>query len=152
MANLPQVSTRPEQPFFGARVQVSDSVQAAVDGAFPELFARLGAAGAQPAGPPFIRFLALDDDGQPTELELGVPVDAGAATDELPAGRYATLVHVGPYRHDTEPDLAAARATLQTWATERGLSPTGYMEQYRLGPVEEPDYTKWETELAFLVE
>jgi hypothetical protein len=152
MANEPQVSTRPSRPVFGARVQVTDTVQSAVDGAFPELFRRMGAAGVEPAGPPCIRFLAVGDDGQPTELELAVPVDASAATGELPAGRYATLVHVGPYRHETEPDLAAARASLQAWAEDHGLNPTAYSEQYRIGPVEERDWTKWETELAFLVE
>src|SRR5262249_27052238 len=123
-----------------------------VDGAFPELFRRLGAARVQPVGPPFIRFLAVDDAGEPTELELAVPVDRDAATDALPAGRYATLVHIGPYRSESEPDLAVARAELLDWATREGLSVTGYHEHYRVGPVEDPDHTKWETELAVLVD
>jgi hypothetical protein len=29
--------------------------------------------------------------------------------------------------------------------------PTGPLEHYRIGPVEERDYRKWETELAFLL-
>jgi GyrI-like small molecule binding domain len=152
MTNEPQISQRPAQPYLGLRRRVTDGVAAAVDGAFPELFRRLGAAGVQPAGPPFIRFLATDDAGDPTELELAVPVDADAATDVLPAGRYATLVHVGPYRSETQPDLAVARAALREWAGQEGLSVSCYLEHYRIGPVENPDYTKWETELAFLVD
>ena len=152
MTTEPQISERPAQPYLGLRREVTDGVSAAVDGAFPELFQRLSAAGVQPAGPPFIRFLAVDDEGDPTELELAVPVDADAATDALPAGRYATLVHVGPYRSDTQPDLAVARAVLQDWAEREGLTVSGYLEHYRIGPVEEPDYAKWETELAFLVD
>jgi effector-binding domain-containing protein len=74
------------------------------------------------------------------------------ATATLPPGRYATLVHVGPYRHETEPDLATARAALLGWIENQGLTPGTYMERYRVGPVEERDWTKWETELAFLVE
>ena len=152
MTTEPQISERPAQPYLGLRREVTDGVSAAVDGAFPELFRRLSAAGVQPAGPPFIRFLAVDDEGDPTELELAVPVDADAATDALPAGRYATLVHVGPYRSETQPDLAVARAVLQDWAEREGLTVSGYLEHYRIGPVEEPDYAKWETELAFLVD
>ena len=152
MTTEPQISERPAQPYLGLRREVTDGVSAAVDGAFPELFRRLSAAGVQPAGPPFIRFLAVDDEGDPTELELAVPVDADAATDALPAGRYATLVHVGPYRSETQPDLAVARAALQDWAEREGLTVSGYLEHYRIGPVEEPDYAKWETELAFLVD
>ena len=152
MTTEPRISERPAQPYLGLRREVTDGVSAAVDGAFPELFRRLSAAGVQPAGPPFIRFLAVDDEGDPTELELAVPVDADAATDALPAGRYATLVHVGPYRSETQPDLAVARAALQDWAEREGLTVSGYLEHYRIGPVEEPDYAKWETELAFLVD
>jgi len=152
MTTEPRISERPAQPYLGLRREVTDGVSAAVDGAFPELFRRLSAAGVQPAGPPFIRFLAVDDEGDPTELELAVPVDADAATDALPAGRYATLVHVGPYRSETQPDLAVSRAALQDWAEREGLTVSGYLEHYRIGPVEEPDYAKWETELAFLVD
>jgi hypothetical protein len=152
MTNEPQISDRPAQPYLGLRRRVTDGVAAAVDGAFPELFRRLGEAGVQPAGPPFIRFLATDEVGDPTELELAVPVDADAATDALPAGRYATVVHVGPYRSETQPDLAVARAALQEWTERAGLSVTGYLEHYRIGPVENPDHRKWETELAFMID
>ena len=71
-----------------------------------------------------------------------MPVDADAATDALPAGRYATVVHVGPYRSETQPDLAVARAALEEWAEREGLSVSGYLEHYRIGPVEDPDYTE----------
>jgi GyrI-like small molecule binding domain len=151
MAISPQVSARPQQPYFGLRRQVTDTVQQAVDGAFPELFRQLGAHRVDPAGPPFIRFVGIDDDGEPTELELGVPVQPDAATATLPAGHYATLVHVGPYRHESEPDLATAREALLGWIETQGLTPGTYMEEYRIGPVEERDWAKWETELAFLV-
>jgi hypothetical protein len=77
-------------------------------------------------------------------------------------GRYVTLVHVGPYRSEREPDLAAARATLVRWAAERGLvyshetdrghALTCCVEHLRVGPVDDPDYTKWETEFAYLIE
>ena len=49
-------------------------VAAAVDTAFPELFRWLGERGVEPAGPPFIRLLEVDVDGEPLELEVGRPL------------------------------------------------------------------------------
>lgn len=81
--------------------------------------------------------------------------------DVLPAGRYVTLLHVGPYSSTTVPDLGAARAALEEWATkhgivysrqtDRGSALPGCVDHYRIGPAEEPDHSKWETELACLV-
>jgi hypothetical protein len=122
----------------------------------------------KPSGPPFIRFLEIDVQGEPLELEVAVPVasgvqaDEGVQTDVLPAGRYVTFLHAGPYRSTTEPDLAAARARVHSWAERQGILwdrwDTGrgsafrcYVEHYYVGPVDEPDYSKWETELAYLV-
>ncbi|HYM58994.1 MAG TPA: GyrI-like domain-containing protein [Solirubrobacteraceae bacterium] len=164
----PQVQKRVEQPYVAIRRQVTDGVPAAVDSAFPELFGWLGEHGVKPSGPPFIRFLEVDAQGEPLELEVAVPVVGGVEGDErvlaevLPAGRYVTFLHAGPYRSTTEPDLAAARAMVQDWAvqqgipwdrwdTDRGSAFRCYVEHYHVGPVEETDYSKWETELAYLV-
>ena len=89
-------------------------------------------------------------------LELGVPVAGGAATSACRAGRACRRgagprsCHVGPYRSETEPDLAAGRATLEAWADAQGLARGDYVEHYLKGPVAEPDHARWETELAYL--
>jgi GyrI-like small molecule binding domain len=158
----PQIDVRPAQPYLGTRGPVINGVRAFVDKAFPELFGALAEQGIEPAGPPFLRYHVLDGTGEPLELEAGVPVnaDVGPAT-ELPAGRYLTLVHVGPYTSETLPDLAAARERLTSWAETHGLSyarktdagielPCA-LEQFLVGPVEEPDFTKWRTEFAYLL-
>ena len=69
-----------------------------------------------------------------------------------PAGEWLTFVHRGPYTHATEPDLEAAHATVRAWAAERDLRLMDCTEQYRIGPVEEPEYARWETEVAYLVD
>jgi GyrI-like small molecule binding domain len=164
----PKLQQRAALPYVAIRCQVTEQgVAAAVDPAFPELFRWLGEQGVEPAGPPFIRFLEVDVDGEPLDLEVGVPVaddvsgDERVQADALPAGRYVTLLHAGPYRHATEPDLAAARVAMQDWAmrqgvvldsraTDRGSAWGSYVESYLIGPVDEPDYSKWETELMYL--
>jgi effector-binding domain-containing protein len=163
----PTIQLRPAQPYLGIAGRITAGVPAFVDKAFPELFAWLGEHGIEPAGAPFIRYRELNADGQPRELEVGAPVgdnpqgDERVRADALPAGRYLTLLHRGPYRSETAPDLAAARERLVSWAADhgivysrenrRGLTLPCALERYLIGPVEEPDFSKWETEFAYLI-
>ena len=159
----PQIELRPAQQYLGIAGKITNGVPAFVDRAFPELFAWLGEHSMEPAGPPFIRYREMDDDGEPLELEVGVPVNAEVPAnvaangnsrvraDALPAGRYLTYLHIGPYRSETHPDLAAARARLLSWVHDHGLTPLECIEHFRIGPVEERDFTKWETEFAYLI-
>jgi RNA polymerase sigma-70 factor, ECF subfamily len=165
----PQIEKRAERPYLGIRCELTDGIRAAVDKAFPQLFGWLGERRIAPAGPPFIRYRELDKAGEPLVIEVGAPVtdgdeppeDAPVHRDSLPAGRYVTLVHAGPYTHDTEPDLVGAQAALRRWIdsegitcsrpSERGSSLPCYVEHYRVGPPMEQDWTKWETELAYLI-
>jgi effector-binding domain-containing protein len=163
----PQIEQRPNQPYLGIAGHITDGVPAFVDKAFPELYRWLGERGVEPSGPPLIRFRELDHDGEPLEIEAAVPVEAEAKGDErihlgsLPAGRYLTLIHRGPYRSDSMPDLATSRAQLIAFAAEQGIvysRATGHgttlpcaLERYLVGPPGESDFTKWETEFAYLV-
>ena len=154
----PRLQLREARPYLAiaAHVTTEAEFRRAADRGFPELFGWLGEHGVEPAGPLFIRYLAVSDAGGPRDVELAVPVPAGVAGDgrvkagALPAGRWATLLHVGPYTSATEPDLAAGRARLQAWADAEGLARVGFVEHFIKGPVEEPDHTRWETELAYL--
>lgn len=165
----PKIEDRTELPYLAIRSEVTNGLPAVVDQAFPRLFAWLGQHGVEPAGPPFIRYLEVDHGGEPLEIEVAAPIsdstdppaDAPVRADTLPAGRYATLVHTGPYRHEDVPDLGDAQAALRSWTeqqdivtgrpSERGSSLPCCVEHYRVGPPMEADWTKWETELAYLV-
>lgn len=163
----PEIQQRPAQPYLGIAGEITDGVPAFVDRAFPELFGWLREHAVEPAGAPFIRFRELDPAGEPLEIDVGAPVHDTPDADKrvragvLPAGRYLTLMHVGPYRSETAPDLAAARERLIGWAeqqglvysraTDRGSTLPCCLERYLVGPVEEPDFTKWETEFAYLI-
>jgi effector-binding domain-containing protein len=164
----PQIEQRVALPYLAIRCDVTNGIRAAVDRSFPQLFAWLGQRGVEPAGPPFIRFREVDHDGEALEIEVAAPVAKGAPEGDdtvrartLPAGRYVTALHTGPYRHDDVPDLGDAQAALRAWMDEEGIvtsrpSERGFslpccVEHYRIGPPLEKDWTKWETELAYLV-
>lgn len=165
----PRTELREAQPYLGIHAPGIDGIRQFADTAFPALFGWLGEHGVTPAGPPFIRYYEIDHAGEPLDVEVGVPVegtpppqgDARVRADALPAGSFLTFVHVGPYTSDSMPDLGDARAKLSAWAeengivyateTDRGVALPCALEHFRVGPVDDPDFTKWETEFAYLV-
>jgi len=161
MSPAPEIVTRPEQPYVAIRTQVTMAdLGTVVPPLNQEVFAWLGGRGVAPAGAPFWKYNVIDMAGE-LEVEAGVAVAAAVAGDGqimagvLPAGRYATLMHVG---HPSE--LMAATKRLLDWAAEQGLSwdvTSGNdgdrwacrLETYLTDPREEPDMSKWVTQLAF---
>ena len=88
----PRIELRAPQPYLGIARQVTNGVPAAVDDAFPALYEWLGENGVSPAGPPFIRTLEIDGQGEPLRLEVAAPVGERVSggdvvrADALPAG------------------------------------------------------------------
>jgi GyrI-like small molecule binding domain len=169
MSHQPLVERREAQPYAAIPCAADDepSFRAAVDQAFPQLFRSLGERAIEPTGPPFIRYLVVDEDGQPRQFEVAVPIAEPApgggrvTSGELPAGNYVTLLHVGPYTHELEADLGDARAALLAWAAREGIALdcrrrdggtafAGCVERYLTDARAEPDWSQWRTELAYL--
>ncbi|WP_320670893.1 GyrI-like domain-containing protein [Patulibacter defluvii] len=156
----PQIETRPDQPYVAIAARATPAgLPAIVDPGFPELFGWLAERGIAPAAAPLIRYRTTG----PGELafELAVPLAAPVAGDErisagtLPAGRYAVLVHVGPFG-----GLQASHAELERWTGENGLRLDrrddrdglawgAMVEQYLTDPRSEPDVQRWRTEIAY---
>ena len=126
----PQIELREAQPYLGIRERLTAGVPEFADRVFPELFGWLGQNGVQPAGPPFIRYVELDPTASPWSWRWAcrsrtAPArDARVRADALPAGRWLTYLHVGPYRSETATDLADAREELMGWAEPGASSPT----------------------------
>jgi effector-binding domain-containing protein len=160
MTETPEIETRTEQPYVAIRARVSMGGIPAFAVRTGEVFGWLGARGLVPAGPPFLKYNVIDMERE-LEMETGVPVAAAVdgegeiVAGVLPAGRYATVTHVG---HPSE--LVTVTGALLDWGAEQGLawdiSPDGADERWRArvefyltDPAEEPDMSKWETQLAF---
>jgi len=160
MLVAPEIETRTEQAYVALRARVPMSGIAAFAVRTGEVFSWLGDRGLAPAGPPFLKFNVIDMVRE-LEMENGVPVAAPVNGDDLvvagvlPAGRYATVTHTG---HPSE--LVEVTGALLDWGAEQGLtwdmSPSengdrwgARLEFYLTDPAEEPDMSKWQTQLAF---
>jgi len=161
MRVAPEIETRTEQPYVALRARMSMDGIAAFAVRTGEVFGWLADHGVTPTGgPPFLKFNVIDM-ARELELENGVPVAAPVDGDDrvvagvLPAGRYATVTHTG---HPSE--LVEVTGALLDWGAEQGLtwdvSPSAdgdrwgaRLEFYLTDPREEPDMSKWQTQLAF---
>jgi effector-binding domain-containing protein len=160
MTAQPRIEDRPEQHYVGVRALVTMQTIASIADRLPEVFGWLGARGIEPAGAPFFRYHLIDMERK-LDVEVGVPVaaaptgDGDILTGVLPAGRYATVTHVG---HPD--DLVRVTGELLGWAaghglrwdmaeTDRGQRWGCRLEVYKTDPDVEPDMARWETELAF---
>ncbi|MCM2393084.1 GyrI-like domain-containing protein [Streptomyces albipurpureus] len=156
----PVIVERAEQPYAFVRGSVRmDSFDQIAD-RLGELIAWLTAHEVAFAGAPFFRYNTVDLEGE-SEVEAGIPVvsppepEGDIRVGILPAGRYATLTHVG------HPDgLFEVIDTLRDWAAREGLEWDmtevagaerwgGRLESYLTDPRVQPDLDKWVTELAF---
>lgn len=156
----PEITERGEQPYVAIRAQVGMHELEGFARRLGDVFGWLAARDLAPAGPPFFRFNVIDMERQ-LQMEAGVPVQAAIDGDDqviagvIPAGRYATVTYIGHPEN-----LVTATGQLLDWAAQRGLQWDmtvgddgehwgARLENYLTDPAEQPDMTKWETELAF---
>jgi effector-binding domain-containing protein len=162
MSASPEIQQRPARPYAAIRVRVPrNDIATSVPPLWPEVYGWLASRSVEVAGAPFIRYRVIGRNAL-TDIEVGVPVAIEVHGDErvrggvLPGGRYAVVVHRGPYE-----DLVDVTAGLLAWARNNGVTwqaheePRGTVwdariEHYLTNPAEKPDPRDWVTELAFL--
>jgi len=161
MSSTPTIEQRASQPYVAIPAAVTvPEVGEVLPPLIGELDGWLAARAAEPVGAPFFKYNLIHMD-RDLQVEVGMPVPAELAGDDrvrpgvLPAGRYAVLIHTGPY----DGVVDACRRLLQ-WGDEQGLawdmSQTedgerwgARIEAYPTDPEAEPDPQRWVTELAF---
>ena len=121
------VTDRPVLRVVSKRVSVAlELIGPTLGQAFGEVYALIGAAEAEAAGPPFVIYHAMPAPGQPMDIEICAPVSGSLEPRDpwrlvdLPAGTFATRKHVGPY--DT---VAATYSALTAWIPDHGLAIAG---------------------------
>jgi effector-binding domain-containing protein len=160
MPTAPEITERAAQPYVAIRANVTMAQLSGFADRLGEVFSWLAERGVAPAGPPFFRYNVIDMERE-LNVEAGVPVPTAVEGDDrviagvLPAGRYATAVHVGHYD-----GLIGAVDDLLRWAESQGLewdkssAEDGEhwgcrLEIYLTDPSQQVDPATWETQLAF---
>jgi effector-binding domain-containing protein len=134
----------PAQVIAGVRAWVTI---AELGGTFgPSMERAAAGAGALIAGPASCVYHA--DEGDRFDATIGFPVSARPSASnleivEVPAGRALRYTHVGDY-----PGLSAAYGALEAALAERGLTRKLAIEQYLVGPADDPDPAHWRTEVT----
>ena len=159
MSEEPSIVDRPATPYVAITANVTmDDLGAVVPPLTAEVLDWLRTKGIAPVGAPFWRYVVIEMGGG-LQVESGVAVaepiegDARVHAGVLPAGRYASVLHVGHPQ-----TLREATARLLEWGSARGLSwdasptPDGErwgcrLEIYHSDPGQDMD--EWQTELAF---
>ncbi|HVY52606.1 MAG TPA: GyrI-like domain-containing protein [Devosia sp.] len=157
MLTLPKVVTRPETTYYAIRRKVRIPFTAVIDEVMPTMGGWFSSHGIERPGPAVFRY---DTIKMPAlEMEFGHIHTGGLATagevraGSLPAGDYAAITYWGHYK-----DLEEVNAVLIGWARLSGLALdvaedeagdrfAGRFELYPNGPMDEPDPSKWETQV-----
>ena len=121
---------------------------------FPVVMAFVEDSAAEPAGPPFSRYLCINGNDEEWDIACGIPVSqplTGAGqveAGELPGGAAVTTVHRGRYE-----TLGASWAALQRWVQDNGKVPgEPPWEIYWTDPGEVKDPAEWRTEIVIPVQ
>lgn len=158
--STPTVVEREDRPYMGIHAVVT---MATIDSVIQELVREVLATPqivAAASGAPVVRYDVIDMERE-LAIQVGVPVPAEvpgagrAVGGVLPAGRYLTATHIGPYDR-----LEEATGAFRNWASQHGhifdmqLGDRGEvwgcrLEHYPTDPVAQPDSSRWETVLEF---
>ncbi len=134
------VVDRPTLRVVAKRLPVRiEGIGEALSQAFGEVYAIIGAAEVGTAGPPFVIYHSMPMPGEPLDIEVCAPV-AGPLEPrdpwrlvDLPAGLFASRMHVGPY--DTIGDTYQA---MSAWIPAHGFEVAGPPREVYLSPPSTP--------------
>lgn len=139
------VVDRPALRVVAKRVPTAiETIGTTLEQAFGEIYPAISAAGIEASGPPFVIYHSLPLYGVALDIEICAPVDGPFTPPtpwqmtELPAGTFASCLHIGPY--DT---VEATYSAMTSWIPIHGLEISGPpREVYMSEPSTPPEETR----------
>ena len=139
---------QPAQPTLTIRYQgIGENIQQIIGQALFAITRYAGELGVSPAGAPFVAYHGMN--GHSMDVEIGFAfgqklkgrdnIQAG----EIPGGKSASYVHVGPYDQ-----LGGALALLNQWMLKNGYEGTGVSYEYYLNDPQITQHDKLETQIV----
>jgi effector-binding domain-containing protein len=153
----PKIDARPKQTYMGIRtIAPFKGMSKVIDRISKELNTWVNEHKVKTSGPPFLRYHVIDMRGF-MDISFCVPVrkalpdDGDVKADELPAGRYASLIYSGGGISGNRALIEWVRAKgmdFDRWDTEQGDNFRGRYEIFLTDPEVEPRKSKWKIEVA----
>jgi effector-binding domain-containing protein len=152
MAHECDVKEQSSQPTLAIRTRTPVGELSQVLGqAYGAIAQYVGEVGGQFAGPPYVAY--YNDDMEDLDIEIGLPVAPQLPgkdeieAEEIPGGRVATCIHVGPYD-----EIESAYEALVHWVAENGYESTGVAYEFYLNDPAETPAEELMTEIMFPLE
>lgn len=137
MAYQCDIQEQPARPTLSVRSRGSvHDLPQLLGQAYGAIMEYLGELNEQPAGPPFVAYYNMDM--QDLDIEAGFPVArfipsrGNVEAREIPAGKYASCFHTGPYG-----EIGPAYEALTRYVAENGFEPTGVSYEVYLNDPQE---------------
>lgn len=143
------VKDQSSQPTLAIRTRASvDDMSRVLERAYGTIAQYVGELGGQFGGPPYVAY--YNEDMDDLDIEIGFPVTrelpgrGEIEAAEIPGGRVATCIHVGPYG-----EIPPAYEALSHWVEENGYEPTGAAYEFYLNDPEETPSEQLMTQIMF---
>ena len=147
-----EIQEFPTRPTLSIRTRTTiERLPEVIGKSFAAIGQAIGRTGEFPAGPPFAAY--YNTDMQDLDVELGFPVShmlPGAGdvqASEIPAGKFALCIHVGPYN-----EIETAYHALTAWVKEKGHKTSGVAYEFYLNDPAEIPPEALQTQIAFPLE
>jgi effector-binding domain-containing protein len=144
-----EIKTLPSQPtlFTRATMPVTE-LPTRLGQLYGSVMQAIYGQGAQPAGAPYVAYYNMDM--QALEIEAGFPLaqplpgSGEVQAGQIPAGEYASVLHVGPY-----PEIGSAYKALNLYLQQQTRQATGVSYEFYLNDPTDTPADRLETEILF---
>lgn len=132
------------------KIASAQSLPQALGEAYMRIMQYMGELGENPVGAPYTAYFNMDM--QNLEVEIGFPVatklpeKGDIKPREIPAGKYASYIHTGPYN-----EIEPAYNTLTKWVDDNGYKPSGIAYEFYLNDPDKTPPNKLQTKIQFLL-
>jgi effector-binding domain-containing protein len=153
----PKIDKRPKQTYMGIRIIAPfKGMFKEIGRIADELNAWVEKNKVKTSGPPFLRYHVIDmrgfmDISYCVPVRKALPNNGNIKADEIPAGKYASLIYSGGGISGNRALIEWVRAKdmdFDRWDTEQGDNFRGRYETYLTDPEIEPRKSKWKIEVA----
>ncbi len=140
---------RPAQPTLSVRLRTSvQRLPQVIGQSYGAILQHASQMGCHPIGAPFVAYYNMDMEN--LDVEIGFPFEkkvegkGDVLASEIPGGKAATCLHVGPFDQ-----LGDSYEALRQWMEENGYMPSGVAYEFYLNDPQTTPPAELQTRLVF---